>query len=149
MSDIVSQLQNILGSKEGQDKLKSITDMLGGSQGENNDLDLSSLSSLFSNGSNEDKSEPPPSNIGSEEADAGGFDFSGIDINMIMKAQQLLSGMNKEDNNTMLIKALKPHIKPERSHKIDEALKIMQLISMLPLLKDSGILGSFFGGDKK
>lgn len=55
--------------------------------------------------------------------------------------------MKKDDKNTALVRAIKPHLKPERQHRADEALRLMQLVSMLPALKESGILGNLFGGD--
>lgn len=146
MDDLVAQLQDILSSKEGQDKLKNVADMLNTSS--RNGLDLSSFGNLFSSSSNntnniENKQIEPTINTNNENTSSG-FDFSNLDINMLMKVQKLMANMNKEDKNTQLIRALRPHIKAERSHKIDQAIKIMQLISMLPLLKDIGL----FGGDK-
>ena len=37
--------------------------------------------------------------------------------------------------------ALKPHLSEERSKKVDDAVKIMQLIKLLPLIKESGLFG--------
>ena len=45
MEDLTQALQDILGSKEGQEKLKNVADMLGAGEGKG--LDLSSLGSLF------------------------------------------------------------------------------------------------------
>lgn len=48
--------------------------------------------------------------------------------------------MNGDDENTALIKALKPMLSEDRRRKADEALKILRLIKLLPLLKSSGLL---------
>lgn len=53
----------------------------------------------------------------------------------------------REDRNTELLRALKPHFSQERAKKVDDAIKILQLIRLLPLVKDLGILPSLRGGD--
>ena len=62
---------------------------------------------------------------------------------MLMKAKELMGNFRGEDKNTALIKALKPHLKPERQKKADEAIRLMKLVEMLPLIQKSGL----FGGD--
>ena len=39
----------------------------------------------------------------------------------------------------MLLKALRPYLQDERRHRLDDTLKIMQMLKVLPLLKDKGI----------
>lgn len=58
-----------------------------------------------------------------------------------------VSAFNQEDRNTELLRALKPHFSQERAKKVDDAIKILQLIRLLPLVKDLGILPSLRGGD--
>lgn len=70
--------------------------------------------------------------------------FGNIDIDMIMKLGELMSNMNANDKNTQLLLALKPHLRPENRKKVDNALKLMKIINLLPLLRDSGILNGFF-----
>ncbi len=71
--------------------------------------------------------------------------FSDIDIEAIMKLGELLSNMNnKSDKNTQLLLALKPHLRPENRKKADNALKLLKILNILPLLKDSGIIDGFF-----
>lgn len=54
----------------------------------------------------------------------------------------IISRLNNrgEDNRTQLLTALKPHLSEPRREKVDTAIKILKLIELLPLLKDSGIL---------
>lgn len=66
-------------------------------------------------------------------------DMPNIDINMILKLQQVFSSMNVNDKNAQLLKALKPHFSEKRSKKVDQAISMMRLMSMLPMLKESGI----------
>ncbi len=44
-----------------------------------------------------------------------------------------------EDERTRLISALKPFLSERRSSRADTALKLLKIIDILPLLKDSGL----------
>lgn len=48
-------------------------------------------------------------------------------------------GQSRDDERTRFIAALRPLLSEKRRHRADEALKIMQLFEILPLLKDSGL----------
>ena len=58
-----------------------------------------------------------------------------IDINTMQKIMGLMGQFNKEDYRTKLIYDLKPMLSEERKHKADEAVKFLQLMEVLPLLK--------------
>lgn len=71
--------------------------------------------------------------------------FGGIDIEAIMKLGEMMSAMNNtNDKNTQLLLALKPHLRPENRKKVDNALKLMKIIGILPLIKESGIMDGLF-----
>ncbi len=60
-----------------------------------------------------------------------------IDFEMIMKAKSIFDKMkNTKSKNADLITALKPHLNPQTRNKADQALRIMQLFEVLPLLKE-------------
>lgn len=61
------------------------------------------------------------------------------------KLAPLMSQMRQEDDTTRLLQALKPLLGHEKRKKIDESIKMLQMMKMLPLLKSSGIAGSLFG----
>lgn len=67
-------------------------------------------------------------------------DLSGLDIGSLSK---LIAP--KEDERTKLIQSLKPMLSEQRRHKADEAIRLLQIVNMLPLLKQSGILEQFLG----
>ena len=54
----------------------------------------------------------------------------------------IISRLNNSgtDNRTQLLNALKPHLSEPRREKVDTAIKILKMIELLPLLKDSGLL---------
>lgn len=169
MDDLTSTLQNILGSEEGMKQLQDLAQMLGigssdaspppeaeaGGQG----FDLNSLLENIG--------------LGQDSAPASGSDSSGKmpDLNELLKGlsgntqsgkqddspplftpadlirlQQLMQAVKQDNPNTMLLKSLKPLLKEERRHKVDEAVRIMKLLALLPILRESGMLGNLLGG---
>ncbi len=58
-----------------------------------------------------------------------------IDINTMQKIMGLMGQINKEDYRTRLIQDLKPLLRDERKQKADEAIRFLQLMEVLPLLK--------------
>ncbi|MCI8406578.1 MAG: hypothetical protein HFE43_06210 [Oscillospiraceae bacterium] len=142
MEDLVEKLQGILGSPEGQEQLRSIQSMLGmgGDSPQEAEaapvpsapaptLDLSALSGLLGNlgGSGPQQAAEQPA-------------LPGIDMNMILQLQRAFQAMNPaDDKNARLLMALKPHFSPRRQAKVDQAMSLMRLFSMLPLLRESGI----------
>lgn len=153
MEDLFSKIQEILGSKEGQEQLKNVAQMLGASSGssssqqaqpQSDGLDLSSLSSLL--GGQENSSPLPAAQQNSNPL--SGIDMNGIDINMLMQVQRMLSSMQEEDNNTRLLLALKPHFSESRQKKVDQAVKMLRLLSVLPIIQKSGLLGGLFSDGK-
>lgn len=58
-----------------------------------------------------------------------------LDDNMMSRVMSVMGQMNKDDNRTRLIKDLKPLLSEERRQKADDALKFLQLMEMLPLLR--------------
>ena len=63
-----------------------------------------------------------------------------FDEKMMGKLMSVMGQMNKEDSRTRLILDLKPLLKDERKQKADEAIKFLQLMEVLPLLK--GMFGN-------
>lgn len=91
--------------------------------------DLSGLAAAFSSNSGNGG----PSSAGAENP------LAGVDINMLMKLQQVFQSMNVNDKNTQLLLALKPHFSERRRARVDQAISMMRLFSMLPMLKESGL----------
>lgn len=67
--------------------------------------------------------------------------FSGLDPEMLMKMLALFETLNQPDDNERFLLALKPLLREENRAKIDSAIRLMKLFSLLPLLKDSGLFG--------
>lgn len=59
---------------------------------------------------------------------------------MLLRAAPLLASANREDDSTRLLAALRPLLGEARQKKLDEAAKILKLLHLLPLLRESGVL---------
>lgn len=44
------------------------------------------------------------------------------------------------DSRSQLLLALKPHLSEPKQEKVDTAIKILRLLELLPLIKDTGLL---------
>lgn len=62
-----------------------------------------------------------------------------FDLNMILKIKEIAQIINQDDRNIEFLKALKLLMGNEKQQKIDDAIKIMRLIRLIPIIKDSGI----------
>ncbi len=74
----------------------------------------------------EKKPSPPP-------ADDNLGDLSGL-----LKLAPLLSSLGQEDQNTVLLNALRPYLHGEREKRLDDSMKMMKLLKLLPLLQQKG-----------
>ncbi len=72
-------------------------------------------------------------------AQSGGL-FSELDPEMLIKLLGLFETLNQPDDNERFLLALKPLLREENQAKIDAAMRLMKLFSLLPLLKNSGML---------
>ena len=62
-----------------------------------------------------------------------------IDISALTKVIGLLK-TGGTDHRAGLLLALKPHLSEERAERVDKAVKILKLVSLIPVLKEQGIL---------
>lgn len=76
---------------------------------------------------------------GEERSEQSGGLFSGLDPEMLLKMFALFESLNQPDDSERFLLALKPLLREENRTKIDSAIRLMKLFSLLPILKDSGI----------
>lgn len=69
--------------------------------------------------------------------------FGNIDGNELTSIMSIVSKLNNksDDARTNLLAALKPHLSEPKREKVDTAIKILRLLDLLPILKESGVLG--------
>ena len=126
MDDLASKLGELLNSPGALDSMKSLAGLLGGT------------SAPAQSSAPQSSAPQPPAPQSEQDSPLAGMD--GDMMQMIMKVAPLLSGFRQEDDSTRLLRALRPMLSEERQKKLDEGTKLLQLMRMLPLLKNSGIL---------
>lgn len=67
-----------------------------------------------------------------------------FNADMLGKIGQLSNAVSSDDQRTALIKALKPMLSDQRQQKADEILKILKIIQLMPMIRESGLLGGLF-----
>ena len=106
-------------------------------------LDLNSLAALLGGlGASAQTAPPPPPS----PAPTGGLGSLGT---LGLLGGLLGSRQGAEDKNVQLLRALRPHMSPARQGRVDDAIRLIQLLGLLPALRDSGLLGGLLGGDRR
>lgn len=67
--------------------------------------------------------------------------FSGLDPEMLIRMLSLFEALNQPDDNERFLLALKPLLREENRAKIDSAIRLMKLFTVLPAIRDTGVLG--------
>ena len=69
--------------------------------------------------------------------------FGNIDSNELSRIMSIVTKLNtkNDDARTNLLAALKPHLSEPKREKVDTAIKILRLLDLLPILRESGVLG--------
>lgn len=62
------------------------------------------------------------------------------DLSVLSRLAPLLGELSRRDERADFIAALKPLLSEERRKKADDAIKIIRLVSVLPLLKEQGLV---------
>lgn len=142
MDDLASMITQLLNSEEGMQQLQSVASALGLS-----DQPAAAQQPSASPGGSPPsfgQAAPDLSSLFGAAQQTGGA--PPVDLNTAMMLGRAMSALGQDDENIQLLRALKPHFSSERSKKVDDAIRILQLIRLLPLLRDSGLFG-FLKGD--
>lgn len=63
-----------------------------------------------------------------------------VNIEILSNLQKIFNYMPENEKNAELIVALKPLLSQELQEKADEAVKMLKIFSIIPTLKENGIL---------
>ena len=117
MDDLQAMLTQLLDSPDGMDKIKSLANSL-----LNSSQDSSPNTPAASESSHNDQLPA----------------ISGDEIATVMTLVKALKN-DQEDERSKLLLALRPHLKEERQHKVDQAVKLLKLAKLAPLFSQSGL----------
>lgn len=116
MDDLTQKITSILNDPDSLETIKSIADSLMVDEGKNTPKQQSStpdLSQLFSS--------VTPDQLGG-----------------IMRVVNAFNSKGGDDRAALLL-ALKPHLSEKRRQKVDKAVKLLKLVSVMPLVTESGL----------
>ena len=115
MEDLTSKITELLQSPDSVEQIKAMA------------------ASLMGSNDNQNTTEQPKAPLN---------DISGlgdIDVGALMKVASILKNSGN-DNRSGLLLALKPHLSEERQPRVDKAIKILKLVSLIPVFREQGIL---------
>ncbi|MCI9273871.1 MAG: hypothetical protein HFE39_07940 [Clostridiales bacterium] len=118
MDDLAGKISELLNNPESLEKIKGLSGLLGQSP----------------------MAPQPEPEINQNSAPDLGSMLSADTLQTVMKLAPLFSSMKQDDNSTRLLHALRPMLGAKRQQKLDQSIKMMQMIRILPLLKNTGIL---------
>ncbi len=114
MDDLTSKLSGILNDPESMERVRKMAEgLFSGNEG----------------GSAADSPAAPTEIAGGDMPD----------VASIMRVVSLLK-QRGDDSRSGLLLALRPHLSEERRGRVDKAVKILKLVSIMPLLREQGIL---------
>ena len=123
------------------DTIRKLQDMM--NKGELNDVIsqippemIQNFSSMMSqnkqNTSNQDSSSNKNSNNNNS------FDFSQIDMNMILKMKSVMENLNNSnDPRSNLLQSLKPYLREEKRGKVDQYSNLLNIAKIADVFKDN------------
>lgn len=116
MDDLNEKLNRLLSSPEGMAKIQSAMAALSGGQ--------------------EPPTPAPAQPVQPAPRDGGSLP----DMAALTRLLPLLSGMGQDSEDTRLLQALRPYLHGPREQRLDEAVRLLRLAKLLPLLQEQGIL---------
>ena len=90
-----------------------------------------------SQGGNQDNGSNPTSTSGGKVGTGGGFDIgSMLNPEMFAKIAEIMSVMNSDGGKRCrLLEALKPNLSPQKQKKTDDAIQLIKLLEIMPILE--------------
>lgn len=132
MDDLQNKINQIMSDPEALKQVQNLGEMLG----------------LANGGSNASAAPPAPApQVSAPPAPAPGPDLTsllgGDGLAGITKLMPILQSIKQEDETTHLLLALRPFLSEPKKKKLDEAKKMLQMLKLLPLLKNNNLMNLF------
>ncbi len=111
MADIMERISELLSAEESVKQLSELAQMLVSEDGSSSDTD---------NAEKQSNEQP--------------------DLGAVLKLTSMMGAASTGSKNTDLLRALKPHLSEDKQKRVDKAIKLMKLLAMWNIAKDSGLL---------
>ena len=116
MDDLSAKLTELLSDPESMNRVRQMAESILGESGD----------------------EPPAPSPAADISALGDMLGTGELQSIISVISKMKSA--KDDSRVQLISALRPHLSEERRKRADTAIKILKLLDLLPLIKESGLI---------
>lgn len=133
MDDFSDKVNALLSDPKSMEKIMSLAGMLSGGGAPEGD--------------SASEGAPGPEGAASPGFDPGsgvGSDL-GIDPAMLSRIVRALGAIKKNDPRIDLLLALRENLSEPRRKKVDEAVQILRLLSLVPMLREEGFLNGILG----
>ena len=102
----------------------------------NNDKNKSSNNSNFDSNNNANSSNINSANNSATSNNINNFDFSKIDMNMMLKMKSIMENLNSSnDPRSNLLYSLKPYLRDEKKDKIDQYANLLNFAKVAEVFK--------------
>ena len=142
MDDIAGKISELLSSPDGMDKIKQMAASLFSEKA----VELPKQETVPE--ASQTLSSSPGGTVDMLGSLLGGMNGDGFKLpegfdpmKMIGLVSALSSGV--DDKRAGLLLALKPHLSKERQERVEKAVKLLKIASLIPVLKEQGILDIF------
>ena len=77
------------------------------------------------------------------EPESSAFPGAADMLPAVMKLMPLISSVGEDDDSIRLLRAIKPFLSRQRQERLEQAIKLLRVIRIVPLLKSEGLLELF------
>ena len=132
MNNMIKKAQEMIQNNQIPDELKNMVANM-----QKNSANTNNSNNNYTQSSNYNRNNSSNNNTNQ--------DFPNIDVETMMRIQNIMSKMKSADSNddmSKLLISLKPYLRDEKKGKIDEYIKLIRMGKMTQMFES-------FGGDKK
>lgn len=127
VDDLSGKISEIFSNPESMEMIKNLVGMLGGGQEGSHEEQQQQSTGGASGGTHSDAQGSAPGGM------PGDFPF---DADTMMKMTKALSLIKKDDPRVSFLLALRPNLSEDRQKKVDEAIHLLKLVNLIPLLQE-------------
>lgn len=139
MDNIQGKIQEFLQNPDALSQIQGVMASLGMGEESSSNIDIASMLGGLQSGDNNDGA------VGNQMFGGDG----GINLWSIAELLPMLTSLKNGDGSysTGLLMGVRPFLSQHRQRRVTEAVQLMKVLDLLPILKESGLLSNLLGGD--
>lgn len=136
-NDLSNTLSALFSNPESMSKLQGLIGMLSSGNGGENQQAQSAQQEPTAAPAQPVAQQPAQSDSQASSGGIGGLPF---DPGLLVKLQQAMSLVRQDDPRVAFLIALKPNLSDRRRQRIDEAVRMLRLVHLVPFLREQHFL---------